>query len=256
MLRALAHPARIAILEHLALDGPATATQCADVAGLSPSACSYHLRALARFGFIEPAPDGAADGRHRPWQTRVLGIDYGDPGSSGAMLAAEHTLTGIVQQRLDEVKDRYRAREAEYPPDWREAAGMRSDVLHVSPAELAEVRDRLAAELGRFRRLDPADRPPGALRVQVVLDLVPWFGPEDAPNERAGQDAGPAAAPPGGRAARWPTATSGCSPPGRPRRPSATSATRWRCPGSCCPATAARCCWAPCWPATACRARR
>src|SRR5262245_60240338 len=85
MLRALAHPARIAILEHLALDGPATATQCADVAGLSPSACSYHLRALARFGFIEPAPDGAADGRHRPWQTRVLGIDYGDPGSSGAM---------------------------------------------------------------------------------------------------------------------------------------------------------------------------
>jgi DNA-binding transcriptional ArsR family regulator len=180
MLRALAHPARIAILEHLALDGPATATQCADVAGLSPSACSYHLRALARFGFIEPAPDGAADGRHRPWQTRVLGIDYGDPGSSGAMLAAEHTLTGIVQQRLDEVKDRYHAREAEYPPDWREAAGMRSDVLHVSPAELAEIRDRLAAELSRFRRLDPVDRPPGALRVQVVLDLVPWFGPEDA----------------------------------------------------------------------------
>jgi DNA-binding transcriptional ArsR family regulator len=180
MLRALAHPARIAILEHLALDGPATATQCAGVAGLSPSACSYHLRALARFGFIEPAPDGAADGRHRPWQTRVLGIDYGDPGSSGAMLAAEHTLTQIVQQRLDEVKDRYRAREAEYPPDWREAAGLRSDVLHVSPAELAEVRDRLAAELSRFRRLDPVDRPPGALRVQVVLDLVPWFGPEDA----------------------------------------------------------------------------
>jgi len=57
---------------------------------------------------------------------------------------------------------------------------MRSDVLHVSPAELAEVRDRLAAELSRFRRLDPVDRPPGALRVQVVLDLVPWFGPEDA----------------------------------------------------------------------------
>ena len=180
MLRALAHPARIAILEHLTLDGPATATQCADVAGLSPSACSYHLRALARFGFIEPAPAGAADGRHRPWQTRVFGIDYGDPGSSGAMLAAEHTLTQIVQQRLDEVKDRYHAREAEYPPDWREAAGMRSDVLHVSPAELAEIRDRLAAELSRFRRLDPADRPPGALRVQVVLDMTPWFEPEEA----------------------------------------------------------------------------
>ena len=43
-LRALAHPARLAILQHLVLDGPATATECAEVAGLSPSACSYHLR--------------------------------------------------------------------------------------------------------------------------------------------------------------------------------------------------------------------
>lgn len=180
MLRALAHPARMAILEHLMLDGPATATQCADVAGLSPSACSYHLRALARFGFIEPAPAGAADGRHRPWQTRVLGITYGGPDSSGAKLAAEHTLTRMVQQRLDKVRDRYRAREAEYPAEWRSAAGLRLDVLHVSAAELTEIGARLAAELDRFRRLDPADRPPGALRVQAVLDLVPWFDPEAA----------------------------------------------------------------------------
>ena len=180
MLRALAHPARIAILEHVMLDGPATATQCADVAGLSPSACSYHLRALARFGFIEPAPDSAADGRHRPWQSRAPGITYGGQDSSGAMLAAERTLTRMIQQRLDEVRDRYRAREAEYPAEWRSAAGLRYDVLHVSAAELAELWGRLAAELDRFRRLDPADRPPGALRVQAVLDLVPWFDPEEA----------------------------------------------------------------------------
>jgi DNA-binding transcriptional ArsR family regulator len=180
MLRALAHPARIAILQHIALDGPATATQCADVAGLSPSACSYHLRALARYGLIEPAPDGAADGRHRPWQARVTGISYGDANSSAAVLAAEHALTRIIQQRLDEVRDRYHAREAEYPPEWRAATGLAMDVLHVSAAELTEVRDRLAAELSRFRRLDPADRPPGAMRVQAVFDLVPWFTPEGA----------------------------------------------------------------------------
>ena len=180
MLRALAHPARIAILQHLALDGPDTATGCADVAGLSPSACSYHLRALARFGFIEPAPDGASDGRHRPWRSRVLGISYGDPTGSPAVLAAERTLTQLVQQRLDEVRDRYHAREAEYPAAWRAAGGLGSDVLHVSPAELIEVKDRLLAELHRFRRLDPADRPPGALRVQVVLDMTPWFEPAEA----------------------------------------------------------------------------
>ena len=62
------------------------------MAGLSPSACSYHLRALARFGFIEPAPDGAADGRHRPWQTRVFGIDYGDPDAPHRVLVRDPRL--------------------------------------------------------------------------------------------------------------------------------------------------------------------
>ena len=38
MMRALAHPARIAIWMHIAMRGPTTATECAEVAGLSPSA--------------------------------------------------------------------------------------------------------------------------------------------------------------------------------------------------------------------------
>src|SRR6266571_397587 len=43
-MRALAHQGRIAIWSYLGLHGPATATECAEIAGLSPSACSYHLR--------------------------------------------------------------------------------------------------------------------------------------------------------------------------------------------------------------------
>ena len=37
MMRALAHPARMTIWTFVNADGPATATECADVAGLSPS---------------------------------------------------------------------------------------------------------------------------------------------------------------------------------------------------------------------------
>ena len=47
IMRALAHPARLAVLDQLADGGTATATECARTAGLSPSAMSYHLRALA-----------------------------------------------------------------------------------------------------------------------------------------------------------------------------------------------------------------
>jgi DNA-binding transcriptional ArsR family regulator len=68
VMRALAHPARLALLEYLSQtrDG-ATATECAAVVGLSPSATSYHLRALAKVGMIEEAPS-RGDGRERVWQ--------------------------------------------------------------------------------------------------------------------------------------------------------------------------------------------
>src|ERR1700722_11726543 len=67
VMRALAHPARLALLEHLGDGGPATATECAEVVGLSPSAVSYHLRTLARAGLVEAAP-GRGDGRERLWR--------------------------------------------------------------------------------------------------------------------------------------------------------------------------------------------
>jgi len=96
MMRALAHPARIAIWQFLGLEGPATATECAEVAGLSPSACSYHLRTLARYGFVAEDLASAADGRQRPWRATVIA---------------------------------YQAR-------WREAVGTSYDVLHATPEEL------------------------------------------------------------------------------------------------------------------------
>jgi DNA-binding transcriptional ArsR family regulator len=67
LMRALAHPARLALMAHLGHSGPATATECAGVVDLSPSAVSYHLRALAKAGLVEEAP-GRGDGRERRWR--------------------------------------------------------------------------------------------------------------------------------------------------------------------------------------------
>src|SRR5437588_136488 len=93
MMRALAHPGRIAIWTHLGLHGPATATECAEIAGLSPSACSYHLRTLARYGFVEEDPDSAADGRERPWRARMLAFSLNDaPGTPAATRVASRLL--------------------------------------------------------------------------------------------------------------------------------------------------------------------
>src|SRR6185437_9949446 len=65
-MRALAHPLRWALLEALGHAGTLTATQASDMLGESPANCAFHLRTLARYGFVEEA--GGGKGRERPWR--------------------------------------------------------------------------------------------------------------------------------------------------------------------------------------------
>jgi DNA-binding transcriptional ArsR family regulator len=180
MMRALAHPARIAILQHLGLDGPSTATECAAVVGLSPSACSYHLRALARCGFVEEDLASASDGRQRPWRARIISMtfDESDPDQPGAIRAAGRLLSESLRARFDELRADYLDRASRYSAEWRDVAGWHQDVVHVTAAEAAALREQVQALLAGYRRLGPAERPPGARRVHALLDLIPWFDPD------------------------------------------------------------------------------
>jgi DNA-binding transcriptional ArsR family regulator len=182
-LRALAHPARLAILQFLALEGPATATECAAVAGLSPSACSYHLRMLAQHGFVEADVESAADGRHRPWRARIISFSWSDePGATPAMRLASQMLDETMRAQSEELRGRYLDRRHEYPAPWRRALGSQSDVLHVRPEELTALKERLVEIFGEFRRLGLDDRPPGTGRVYVTLEFLPWFEPDGVPD--------------------------------------------------------------------------
>jgi hypothetical protein len=181
MMRALAHPARIAIWTHIAMRGPATATECAEVAGLSPSACSYHLRTLARYGFIEEDRASAADGRERPWRARLLAFTMKEgPDESAAWRLANRMLVENLRAEAEEIRTRYLDRKSEYPVDWQAAAGEMFSVAHVTPDELQELRAKVLEVMASYVRLDEAERSPGALGVRIMLDMFPWFGPEEA----------------------------------------------------------------------------
>ena len=180
MMRALAHQARIAIWMHLGLNGPATATECAEIAGLSPSACSYHLRTLARYGFVEEDPASAADGRERPWRARMLAFNLADvPGTPAATRVASRLLVETLRAAAEENRARYLMRQSEYSADWQAAAGETFSVAHVTPGELDRMRAQVLEVMAPYIRLDPASRPAGALPVRIMLDLFPWFGPEE-----------------------------------------------------------------------------
>ena len=66
LMRALAHPVRMALIELLGVHQTLTATQASEALGESPANCAFHLRTLAKYGFIEEA--GGGRGRERPWR--------------------------------------------------------------------------------------------------------------------------------------------------------------------------------------------
>src|SRR5690242_11892051 len=86
-LRALAHPRRMEILDLLIAEGPLTASECAVRLEDSAASCSYHLRQLARYGFVEEAEGG--HGRNRPWQWVPLGNTLELGGTPAEEAAAE-----------------------------------------------------------------------------------------------------------------------------------------------------------------------
>jgi DNA-binding transcriptional ArsR family regulator len=181
MMRALAHPARIAIWSHIAMHGPTTATECAEVAGLSPSACSYHLRNLARYGFIEEDRAAAADGRERPWRARLLAFTMEEgPDESAAWRLANRLLVENLRAEAEEIRARYLDRKYEYPADWQAASGEMFSIAYVTPDELQELRAKVLQVMAPYVRLNGAERSPGALGVRIMLDMFPWFGPEEA----------------------------------------------------------------------------
>jgi DNA-binding transcriptional ArsR family regulator len=180
MMRALAHPARIAIWTHLGMRGSATATECAEIAGLSPSACSYHLRTLAKYGFVEEDPDSAADGRERPWRARMLAFSINDvPGTPTATRVASQLLVENIRVAAEETRARYVTRKSEYPADWQAAAGETFSVAHVTPEELERMRKQMIEVMLPYARLEPDSRPAGARPVRIMLDMFPWFAPDE-----------------------------------------------------------------------------
>lgn len=66
-LRALAHPIRLHLLQLAASEGSVTSTTASERTGESTANCSFHLRLLAKYGFLEPAVGGRSR-RERPWR--------------------------------------------------------------------------------------------------------------------------------------------------------------------------------------------
>jgi hypothetical protein len=168
-VEALTHELRLKLLEHLMAEGPATASQCARAVGDSPSNCSYHLRVLAKYGWV--APEESDDGRERPWRALITGFSVGqtphDPGGPLSRAAAQFA---DLSTRIEELELRQAiARYPQTPPEWREASSQNAYTLRLTASELVELTNRLDALIRPYLSATRADAPAGAEQVRLGL---------------------------------------------------------------------------------------
>ncbi|HVA73811.1 MAG TPA: helix-turn-helix domain-containing protein [Acidimicrobiales bacterium] len=160
-VRALAHPLRLELLDVLRFGGPSTATLLAGRLNESSGATSYHLRQLARYGFVEEVEQSG--GRERWWRyrERKVSVPAGADDETGGRAVAAALLTHEAQ-----ALDRFLS-EQPRSDDWDDAAFLQSRSLCLTSKELDALRCAIESLLAPLRRADAEDAPVDALPVRV-----------------------------------------------------------------------------------------
>ena len=174
-IRALAHPARLAIIEALFLGDELTATECASLTGLSPSATSYHLKALERWGIVEVGRP-RIDGRDRPWKAKGQSIEISSQVPMSTVLA-EVAALGAFLDRNRVLTAEFLEHQADEPPEWRDAVELANSDYWLTAEELTGVSRALRSVLQPFERRRPDSRPDKSRRVRVMRLIVPRTEP-------------------------------------------------------------------------------
>jgi DNA-binding transcriptional ArsR family regulator len=136
-IKALAHPLRLDLIELLGAISPATAARCGRILDVSQASCSFHLRQLARYGFVEDAGQGR-DRRERLWRLTDRRL----------RLPSAQNLDPIVTQQLGQVLAKretervlaYLEHRPSEPAEWQQADLLTTATLPLSAADLADIK--------------------------------------------------------------------------------------------------------------------
>ncbi|MGW5738059.1 MULTISPECIES: ArsR/SmtB family transcription factor [Streptomyces] len=225
VLKALAQPRRQQMLQHLTVHGPATSATLARALGLNTGATSYHLRELARYGFVEETDgaEGTGHGRERWW--RAIPGDRRFPPRS-----KQNAETRLVMDELNhlayaadlELFERLQREAGEVGEagaelgEWADAFPYSRGTIRLTLPELRAFFEEYIALLNRYKRPD-AETPPDART--VLTRLLAFPAPASAPAEAPASAEAPAPA----QVPAPPSAPSPSVPPSHSSEPEATS---------------------------------
>ena len=174
VLRAFAHPLRLALHRLLIREGSCSAAYAARELGISQALASHHLHQLSKYGFAEQL--AGRDRRERPWRalstsTTWLGADTTDEGA----VAADILEQTLAEQSISNLLEWQQRRREPDQADWHDVAGLDTSLLYLTSEE-ADAFGRAYEDLCRpfiERRLDQDRRTDRTRPVELTLLLVP-----------------------------------------------------------------------------------
>jgi DNA-binding transcriptional ArsR family regulator len=153
MLRVLAHPLRMQMLDLLQADGCATATGLGRRLGESSGTTSWHLRQLAEVGLVEEVTE-RGNKRERWWRSvhesvGVRSADFiDDPDLAGPLNVYNQT---AVEQRY-QAQVQFVSELPQWMDRWKGKARIRDGWLSLTPDEAAALSAEVGALVDRYRR--------------------------------------------------------------------------------------------------------
>ncbi|WP_051084942.1 ArsR/SmtB family transcription factor [Kribbella catacumbae] len=180
-IRAMAHPVRLDLQGLLGKEGPLTAADAARRLGISQALASHHLRQLAKYDFVEPAP--GKDNRERPWRLVSTSQSWRDLELTPEASAAADVLEQLMAERaLGNLAD-WQQRRTDEDRVWWENSGIVYTGIYLTGDELAELEEKISALLLQYVDERPIDdkstRPPGS-RLVGFTRIVTVSPAEDA----------------------------------------------------------------------------
>ena len=170
-IRALAHPARQRVIDELYSGAVLTATDAAALCGLTPSAMSYHLRALEKWGIVV-RDQGTADGRERPWRATARNLHISGGAREGSSTVAAKAFASTFVAPL--LEDLEAWAEREQGSDRTGASDIAKDRLWLTPDEAAQLNDAVRGLLESWSEgHSPTRHPEGAVPMNVFWSLLP-----------------------------------------------------------------------------------
>ncbi|MDN6331299.1 MAG: helix-turn-helix domain-containing protein [Micrococcaceae bacterium] len=175
-IRALAHEARLEVLEELfASQSTRTATELASRCNLTPSAMSYHLRALEKYGYVERAAS-EGDGRERRWKAagdQLVGGSFND--STAAKNSFLNVQLNAFRERLSvEINRRDEERKAGIEPSPNRPPVLTTGMVFLRKELQEEFAQRVYGLVDEYEALaQPDERGVEGERIYYMLSFLP-----------------------------------------------------------------------------------